>query len=283
VSKSNTRSFITRLFVFVVSLALVGADLFVSSAQNANSSTTSQNDNMSMQNTNMSGVSTRPGRRRRRRGRRRSSGMGMSNANAACGPENTNMAGGMQENANTGEATSTPTMGGGRRRRRGRRRGNMAIPAGQTSTDLQNAEQERTIGKQDDFTGMSYTGTINYPEGNLSGPAKLEFMADNQFSLTPEGGQAMTGRYTAVTTRGYTGVTMMLGTASSSTTPATIISVRLKKVGSGVQIMNVPGERREFSFTSTGTGGGGGRRRRGSRRGTRVAIKPPTVASGNAK
>jgi len=178
----------------------------------------------------------------------------------------------MQENANTAGATAGNANTGGRRRR-GRRV--VGFPAGQTSTDLQNAELERTTGKTEDLTGQSYTGTVNYSEGNLSGPAKLEFMADNQFSLTPEGGQAVTGRYTAVTTRGYTGVTMMLGTAASQTTPAPIISVRLKKVGNGVQIMSVPGEKREFSFSSEAAAGSGGRRR-GRRRRSKSSM------SGNA-
>jgi len=290
--KSNTTRVTTHLFVFVVSIALVGADLFVS-AQNTNSSTTMQNDNTSMQDNTMSGTNmNRSSRGRRRRGRRRSSSnMGMSNANTASEPmqdntsmDNTNMEGSMQENANTAGAASNTSMMGGGRRRRGRRRSNMgAIPAGSTSTTLQNNEMEQTVGKQDDFTGQSYTGTVNYAEGSLSGPATLEFMADNKFSLTPEGGQAMTGRYTAVTTRGYTGVTMMLGEASSPTTAATIVSVRLKKMGNGVQIMSVPGETRQFSFMSAGSGGGmrtRAGRRRGRRRGPiRVGIKPPTMMS----
>jgi hypothetical protein len=275
-SKSNTRSFIIHLFVFVVSLALVGTDLVVS-AQNTNSGTTMQNDNMSAQNSNMSGTSAN----RRGRGRRR--------GNANTGMANANTTGDMQGNANTGVATSNAnmtgktSMGGRRRRRSGGSRRIVGFPAGQTSTDMQNAELERTTGKPEDFTGQSYTGTINYPGGSLSGPAKLEFMADNQFSLTPEGGQAMMGRYTAVTTRGYTGVTMMFGTASGPTTPATIISVRLKKVGNGVQIMNVPEESKQFSFSSSGkTAGGMSGKVRRPRRGKRAGKSGKSKATGNA-
>lgn len=225
-----TKSYIIRMFVLIVSIAFIGADLTVT-AQNANSSTTTP-DTMTMQ----------------------------ENTNS-----NTNM-----------------NRGGRRRRRRGRSmRSTTEVPPELNSTTLQNNELERTIGKQDDFTGQSYTGTVNYPEGSLSGPATLEFMADNQFSLTPEGGQAMTGRYTAVTTRGYTGVTMMLAPPSSPTTAATIVSVRLKKVGNGVQIMSVPGEKREFSFMSAGGGSGmmprAGRRRARRRAPVRVGIKPPTM------
>lgn len=223
-SKSNNRGFIIRLFVLVVTLAFVGADLVVS-AQNTNSSTTMQNDNTSTQNSNMSG---------------------------------------------------TKTNRHSRRNRSGSNRKIVGFPKGQTSTDMQNAELERTIGKPEDFTGQSYSGTVNYPGGNLSGPAKLEFMADNQFSLTPEGGQAMTGRYSAVTTRGYTGMTMMFGTASGPTTPATIISVRVKKVGNGLQITNVPEESKQFSFSSSGGNSAGSRRPVHRRSGAGRAIKPPT-------
>lgn len=275
-SKSNATSFIIRLFVLVVLLALVGAGLVVS-AQNTNSGTTMQNDNMATQNSNMSGANMNG--RGRRGSRRGNANRGMANANTT---------GDMQGNSNTGEATGNANMAGqtntrGRHRRPSRSSRVVGFPAGQTSTDMQNAELERTTGKPEDFTGQSYTGTVEYPGGSLSGPAKLEFMAGNQFSLTPDGGQAMTGRYSAVTTRGYTGVTMMFGTASSSTTPATIISVRLKKVGNGVQIMNVPEESKQFSFNSSGgkTGRMSGNVRR-SRRGKRSGKSTKGKMTGNA-
>jgi hypothetical protein len=155
-----------------------------------------------------------------------------------------------------------------------------------TSVSTQTGTTERTDGGvQEDLAGQSYTGTATYSEGGLSGPATLTFESGNQFTLTPEGGTAMTGRYTAVTTRGYTGVTMMLGGGTGST-PASIVSVRLRRMGNGVSIMSVPGETRQFSFTSSGGGGmrmgsGGGGRRRGRRRRrtTRGGIKPPMVTS----
>src|SRR5437763_7540866 len=125
-SKSNTRSFIIRLFVFVVALALVGTDLIVS-AQNTNSGTTMQNDNMSAQNSNMSGTNMN------RRGRRR--------GNANTGMANANTTGDMQGNVNTGEAMSNANMTGktnmGGRRRRGRRRaGNMAAAITASTTPV---------------------------------------------------------------------------------------------------------------------------------------------------
>jgi hypothetical protein len=213
----------------------------------------------------------------------------MSNANMSGDTGNANAAGDMQSNANmsgdtSGNANMTGDMsgnmgGGGRRRgRRGRRRGNAGMAA-DTSGVMQTGTTERTDGgMQEDLAGQSYTGTASYSDGGVNGPATLAFESGNQFTLTPEGGTAMSGRYSAVTTRGYTGVTMMF----SGATPATIISVRLKKMGNGVSIMSVPGENRQFSFTSSGGGsmmaGGGGRRRPRRKRRSRRGIKPPMSA-----
>lgn len=151
-----------------------------------------------------------------------------------------------------------------------------------TSGGMQTGMTERTDGgMKEDLAGKSYSGTASYSEGGVNGPATLAFESGDQFTLTPEGGTAMSGRYAAVTTRGYTGVTMMF----SGATPPTIVSVRLKKMGNGVSIMSVPGETRQFSFTSSGGGssmaGSGGRRRRRGRRirrgysMPRGGIKPP--------
>jgi hypothetical protein len=269
VSRSNTRNIITRLFVFVVTLALVGADLIVP-AQNTNSSTTMQ-DNTSMQGGNMSGTNTnRSSRRRRRRGRRRSS-MGMSNANAACGPmeENTNMAGGAQENANMGEATGNTNTGngGGRRRRRGRRRSSIVgFPAGQTSTDLQNAELERTSGRPEDLSG-TYSGNLTMTGAHeMSGPATITIAGDQ---VTIEGqGMSHKGRISAVTTRGYTGATMYFPDVMDSATNTPLgISARARHSGNSLTLTPLTGVRNGLSFTSGGGGMGGRRRgRRGRRR-----------------
>jgi hypothetical protein len=207
---------------------------------------------------------------------------------------NANMTGDMSGNANmttdanvstdaSTDANMSGQMGGRRRRRRGRRSTTTAATA-DPSVSMQTGTTERTDGGvQEDLAGQSYTGTATYSEGGLSGPATLTFESGNQFTLTPEGGTAMSGRYTAVTTRGYTGVTMMLGGGTGST-PASIVSVRLRRMGNGVSIMSVPGETRQFSFTSSGGGnvmstGGGRRRGRRRRRATRGGIKPPMVSA----
>lgn len=248
-SKSNTTRFTTRLVVFVITLALVGADLVVT-GQNTNSSTT-QDDSMSAPNTNMN---MKRSSRRRRRGRRRSS-MRMTNANAACGGmENANTAGEMQENTSGGMAAMTP-------RRYGR--------------------CDPTVQEQTDLSG-TYTGTVNYTDGGLSGDATLT-ITNNDFSLT-SGSSTQEGRVVAVTTCGYTAVTMMFGksqtTAATGSQPMALpaVSLRARKTSSGITLMSVPGEPKQFSFSAAGAGGSpsyGRRRRRGRRR-------SKTTMSGNA-
>jgi hypothetical protein len=238
VNKSSIESLITRLFVLVVSLTLVGAELIVA-AQNSNSSTTMQNDNMSA--SNMTGTKRRSSTRR---GRRRSASM--SNANSACGP--------MQENTNAaGSMNSAPVGMGG------------CDPNTQTPEDLSG----------------TYTGTINYSEGGMSGDATLTING-NDFTLT-SGSTTQEGRIVAVNTCHYIGATMVFGKWQAAAPGAAqppllpIISVTAKKAGGGITLTSAPGERREFSFMSSPAGAksrGAGRK---SGRPIKVGIKPPTV------
>lgn len=238
-SRSYSRSFFIRLFVLVVSIAFFG-DLYVS-AQNTNSSTTTD-DNMSMQNTNSS--TTYPNRRRRRRRRGRRYPAATPTMTPACGPMDPGM-----------PVATTPVRYG------------RCDPNVQEQTDLSGA----------------YTGTVNYSEGGLSGDATLT-ITGNDFTMTA-GSTTQEGKVAAVTTCNYTAVTMMFGkqqlTATSGAQPAALpaVSLRAKKTGKWLTLTTVPGEKREFSFTSRG-GTTYGRRPRGrrARRGYRVAIKPPTAA-----
>lgn len=246
-SRSNTRSFIARLLLFVSALALVGAELVVT-AQNSNSSTTMQDDNMAA--SNMSG--TKRSKRGRRGRRRRTS---MSNAPAACGPaqENMNMDGAMQTNANTaGNMSMTPPKTGG------------CDPNTQTPEDLSG----------------TYTGKVGYSDAGLSGDATLTINGNDFTLTTTTGPTTQEGRIVAVNTCNYIGVTMMFGkwqaTAPGGTpAPAVpIISLRAKRTGGGLVLTEAPGEMRQFSFTSTGSGKPSGKKRRG--RPIKVGIKPPT-------
>ena len=124
---------------------------------------------------------------------------------------------------------------------------------------------QTSAGEQADLSG-TYTGTVNYPEGGLSGEATLT-ITGNQFTLA-SGANNMSGTVNAVTTRGYTGVTMTFAEATAAA-PATRVSVRARRMGNnGLMLTSVQGERREFSFSTSGRSGmrGGGRR---GRRGTR--------------
>lgn len=283
-----TRS-ITILFVLVISVALVSADL-IALAQNSNSSTTQTDEPtrggmMTSQNANTSGTGTQ---RRRRRPRRRSASSNantsgdMSNANMSTTTDTANTSSDMSGNANmdaSSNANMSSDMSGGMssgsgRRRRGRRRSSAAMTTDTAGAMATGQTDSADGGAQEDLAGQSYTGTASYSEGSLSGPATLAFESGNQFTLTPEGGTAMSGRYSAVTTRGYTGVTMMF----TGSTPAQIVSVRLKKMGNGVSIMSVPGENRQFSFTSSGGGAMARGGKRKPRRRKRSRIKPPMTA-----
>lgn len=288
---NNTGRLIVRLFVFVISLVLVGADL-VSSAQDANSGTTQQEDT-SAQNTNTSGMNMNSGGRRRR-GRRRSGG-NMNANDASTVPadttvqQNTNTADAPQENTNTsGEATGNTNMGG--RRRRGRRRSAATTTPGTESQFVNKPIQVFGAGRcdpmaqeQTDLSG-TYTGSIDYSEGGLSGDATLT-ISGNDFTLTG-GGSTVEGRVVAVTTCNYTAATMRFGKDASLAPgptpppPLPIVSLRARRTGGGLVLETVPGESRQFSFRSAGAPGGGRRGMRGGRkRGgpPPVGIKPPTA------
>lgn len=147
----------------------------------------------------------------------------------------------------------------------------MAMPA-KKSGRCDPTQQEQT-----DLSG-TYTGTVNYADAGLTGDATLT-VTGNTFSLTA-GSTTQAGRITAVTTCGYTGATMMFGDltppAASPNPPAALpaVSVRVKKMGDHVTIMTVPGEKRSFSFGSTGAAKAT-RKHRTTRKATGATPPPP--------
>lgn len=298
-NRNNTRKLIVRLFVFVVSLVLIGADLVLSSAQNSNSSTTTQEDS-AMQNSNTSGANmNRAGRRRRRRRRASTEAMPPN----ACMPsdanttmqENANAAGAGQENANMGgEATGNANMGG---RRRGRRRGRVTAtmtergtavvvgPGQELVTDrlIRTGRCDPMAQEQTDLSG-TYTGRVGYTDATMSGDGTLTING-NDFTLT-SGSVTQEGRIVAVTTCNYTAVTMRFGKDQTVTPgqtpppPLPTISLRARRTGGGLSLETVPGESHMFSFHSTGASGGGMRRgRRGMRRRGRHNAPPADSAT----
>ncbi|HEX8651831.1 MAG TPA: hypothetical protein VF708_13410 [Pyrinomonadaceae bacterium] len=284
-SKSSKR-IKSLLFVFVVSVSLVGADLVVL-AQNENTQDdTTRGGQMTSntQNGNMTGGNTNTGTGgRRRRGRRRSSS---ASAGAGANTSNTEMSGNASMTTDQGNTTVTGEANmnmstGGRRRRRGRRRSAGAAASANVATDT-TMTANVSGGEQTDLSG-TYTGTVDYPEGGLTGDATLTITGNN-FTLTA-GSATQNGRITAVTTRGYTAVTMMFGdltppAAGQAPPPLPAVSLRARRVGTSVTLNSVPGEKRRFAFSVTGGRVGG--RRRGRRGGGAAGVTTTGDMSGNA-
>ena len=121
-----------------------------------------------------------------------------------------------------------------------------------------------------DLSG-TYTGKLQH--GDDVRDATLT-ISGNSLTMT-SGSDTHTGRITAVTTCGYTAVTIMHGDGGTSepgkTSPMNkVISLRAKKVGDSLTLMSVPGEVEKVMFTS-----GGGARRPRRQRPRRPAPPPP--------
>jgi len=133
---------------------------------------------------------------------------------------------------------------------------------------------------QTDLSG-DYTGNVNYPDASLTGDATLN-ISGNDFTLTA-GATTQKGRVTAVTTCGYTGATMMFGdltppTPSRNPPPALpAVSLRVRKMGTRVTLMTVPGEKRSFSFGTAGTGKPRPRKHKGKGKTKTDATAPATT------
>lgn len=123
-----------------------------------------------------------------------------------------------------------------------------------------------------DLSG-TYTGKMQH--GDDVRDATLT-ISGNSITVT-SGADSHTGRITAVTTCGYTAVTIMHGDGGTSvpgktSPPNKVMSLRAKKVGNSLTLMSVPGEPEKVMFTS---GGGAGRPRR--QRPRRPATPPPAT------
>lgn len=130
--------------------------------------------------------------------------------------------------------------------------------------------------EQTDLSG-TYTGKIKHgAEPAVDGTLTI---TGNDFTATA-GSTTHSGRITAVTTCGYTAVTMMMGNmtppAPSANPPAAnmAVSLRGKKMGDRLTLTSVPGEKNMMSFTSAGMAKAGTHKHR--RRGTKPA--PATAA-----
>ena len=298
-SSRTSRSSIL-LFVFVVSVALVAADLVMVSAQNTNSNTQgdqtrggqmTSNDNMSGGNTNTGG------RRRRRRG----GNTATSNASTVSGGDASGtMNATMQGNANMGDQTGNMTnmntntsTGGRRRRRRGGNANTTGDMSGATTTTTGDMTGGTSTGGrrrrrrggggataamttttpvadsvQTDLSG-TYMGTLSCSGLGGGGEGTLT-ITGNQYTFAPSGGgPSISGRVVAVTTRGYTAVAMQYGESvapppGQPATPPVIVSLRARKNGDNLALTSIANGMKDCGFTSgSGMRSTGRRRRRG--------------------
>jgi hypothetical protein len=108
--------------------------------------------------------------------------------------------------------------------------------------------------EQTDLSG-TYTGKLKH--GDEPEMDATLTITGNAFTMTT-GTETHSGRITAVTTCGYTAVTVMMGdTTPPDPTkppppPLPAVSLRAKKVGSHMTLTSVPGETRQVSFMSAG-------------------------------
>lgn len=128
--------------------------------------------------------------------------------------------------------------------------------------------------EQTDLSG-TYTGKAKH--GSDPAMDATLTITGNNFTMTM-GSDTHSGRITAVTTCGYTAVTVMHGDMSPVTpgpNPPPMnkaMSLRAKKVGNSLTLTSVPGEPEKVMFTT----GGGAMRPRRHRSRKPVAPPPPT-------
>jgi hypothetical protein len=207
------------LLVLFVAAIFVGADLPVSAQDNANSGSTG--DSM-MQTTNNGNMSARRGRRRARGQARRARRRARRNARMTDASANTS--------ADTTADTSADTSG--------TQDANTNMSGGGQGGGMPGMG---TFGDVADLSG-TYTGTINYAEGGMSGEATLT-ITSNTFTITA-GSATASGTLSARSWPGYTALSMRFG----DTLPATIVSTRAWHKGRNLRIQSVRGESRAFTF-----------------------------------
>ena len=109
--------------------------------------------------------------------------------------------------------------------------------------------------EQTDLSG-TYTGKAKHGADKAAEDATLT-ITGNTFTMT-SGSETHTGRLTAVTTCGYTAVTMMIGDLTppppgpNPPPPLPAMSLRAKKIGDKLWLTSVPGEKMMASFTPSG-------------------------------
>ena len=129
-----------------------------------------------------------------------------------------------------------------------------ASTTGMAMTPKKTGRCDPTQQEQTDLSG-TYTGKVKH--GDEAAMDATLTITGNNFTMAA-GSDTHSGRITAVTTCGYTGVTMMMGDLTppppGPNPPAALpaMSLRAKKVGDKLTLTSVPGEPQKVSFTSGG-------------------------------
>jgi len=125
----------------------------------------------------------------------------------------------------------------------------MAAPETSTAQPRRSGRCDPNQQEQTDLSG-TYTGKVKHgDQPQMDGTLTI---TGNSFTMNA-GSETHSGRIVAVTTCGYTAVTVMPEGAPHAH------SLRAKRVGNGLTLMSVPGEPEKIMFT---TGGGTRRPRR---------------------
>jgi len=159
------------------------------------------------------------------------------------------------QNANSSTTMTENTNAGTTRRRRGRRHKQPA-PAAADTAAVPAAEPSESVApvattEQTDLSG-TYAGTFDCSDAGLTGETTLT-ITGNQFTTS----DGKSGRITAATTRGYTGVAMQFGelvlpTGKTPGVSPVVVSMRAKKTRDRLTLTTVPGATRVCSFTPAG-------------------------------
>ncbi len=164
------------------------------------------------------------------------------------------------QNTNS-STTMAPTNTAAAKKKPRRHKAKPAADAGEASTSgmampaKKTGRCDPTQQEQTDLSG-TYTGKVKHGDEPVQ-DATLT-VTGNNFTMT-SGSDTHSGRITAVTTCGYTAVTVMMGDLTppppGPNPPAArpAMSLRAKKVGDSLTLTSVPGEPQRVSFT---TGGG---------------------------
>ena len=162
------------------------------------------------------------------------------------------------QNSNS-STTMAPTNTAAKKstRRRGKAKAKPAADASDMSMAAPAKKSGRCDPTQQEQTDLSGTYTGKVKHGSEAPMDATLTITGNNFTMT-SGSDTHSGRITAVTTCGYTAVTIMMGDLTPpppgpNPPPAhPAMSLRAKKVGDSLTLTSVPGEPQMVSFTTGG-------------------------------